>query len=274
MTMQLKKLAIMAIVAFVAVSCASEYEKVMRSQDVDLKYKAAHNYFNQGKYKKAADIFDNLNLLVQGLPQEDTVSFYHGLCNYKYGDYETAEAAFAKFIEVYPRSVFTTEAKYLRIKCLFDETLRYELDQTPTRKAMAVISEFMYENPESEYYPVCKNMLDELMERLERKSFESAKLYYTMEDYLAARHSLKNVLKENADNRYREDVLYYTAMASYKYAFNSVASKQKERFLDFIDDYFNFISEYLESKYRKEVDGLYGKVEHYADKEIVKQEEQ
>ena len=263
MTMQLRKLAIIAIAAFVAVSCTSEYEKVMRSQDVDLKYKAAHNYFNQGKYKKAADIFDNLNLLVQGLPQEDTVSFYHGLCNYKFGDYETAEAAFAKFIEVYPRSGFTTEAKYLRIKCLFDETLRYELDQTPTRKAMAVISEFMYENPESEYYPVCKNMLDELMERLERKSFESAKLYYTMEDYLAARHSLKNVLKENADNRYREDVLYYTAMASYKYAFNSVASKQKERFLDFIDDYFNFISEYPESKYRKELDNLYSKVEHY-----------
>lgn len=272
--MQFKRLAIIALAAFVAASCVSEYEKVLRSNDVDVKYKAAHNYFNQGKYKKAADIFDNLNLLVQGLPQEDTVNFYHGLCNFKYGDYETAEASFAKFIEVYPRSVFATEAKYLRIKCLFDETLRYELDQTPTRKAMAVISEFMYENPQSEYYPVCKNMMDELMERLERKSFESAKLYYTMEDYLAARHSLKNVLKENADNRYREDVMYYTAMASYKYAFNSVESKQKERFLDFIDDYFNFISEYPESKYRKEVDGLYEKVEHYAVKENVKQEEQ
>ena len=75
--MQLKKFAIIAFAAFMAVSCASEYEKVMRSHDVDLKYKAAHNYFNQGKYKKAADIFDNLNLLVQGLPQEDTVIFYH-----------------------------------------------------------------------------------------------------------------------------------------------------------------------------------------------------
>ena len=272
--MQFKHIAMVVLVALMQVSCSSSYEKIMKSYDVDLKYKAAHDYFNQGKYKKAADIFDHLNLLVQGLPQEDTVSFYHGLCNFKYGDFETAEASLAKFIEMYPRSAFNTEAKYLRIKCLFDETLRYELDQTPTRKAMAIITEFMYENPQSEYYPVCKNMMDELMERLERKSFESAKLYYTMEDYLAARHSLKNVLKENADNRYREDVLYYTAMASYKYAHNSVEQKQKERFLDFIDDYFNFISEYPESKYRKEVDGLYAKVEHYAAKESVKQEEQ
>ena len=264
--MQLRRILAVVLLALVQVSCSSQYEKVMKSQDVDFKYKAAFEYFNQGKFKKAADVFDHLNLLVQGLPQEDTVSFYHGLCNFKYGDYETAEAALAKFIEVYPRSAFTIEAKYLRIKCLFDETLRYELDQTPTRKAMAVISEFMYENPESEYYPVCKGMMDELMERLERKSLESAKIYYTMEDYQAARYALKNVLKENADNRYREDVLYYTAMASYKYAFNSVKDKQKERYLDFIDDYYNFISEYPDSKHKKELDELYAKVEHLAIK--------
>ena len=264
--MQLRKILAVVLLALVQVSCSSQYEKVMKSQDVDFKYKAAFEYFNQGKFKKAADVFDHLNLLVQGLPQEDTVSFYHGLCNFKYGDYETAEAALAKFIEVYPRSAFTIEAKYLRIKCLFDETLRYELDQTPTRKAMAVISEFMYENPESEYYPVCKGMMDELMERLERKSLESAKIYYTMEDYQAARYALKNVLKENADNRYREDVLYYTAMASYKYALNSVKDKQKERYLDFIDDYYNFISEYPDSKHKKELDELYAKVEHLAIK--------
>ena len=95
-----------------------------------------------------------------------------------------------------------------------------------------------------------------------------------MEDYQAARHALKNVLKENADNSYREDVLYYTAMASYKYAHNSVEDKQKDRFLNFIDDYYNFISEYPESKYRKELDNLYGKVEHYAVKPSDKSEEQ
>jgi outer membrane protein assembly factor BamD len=264
--MHKSKVILLALVAFLQMSCVSTYEKILRSSDVDVKYKAAHKYFNDGKFKKAADLFDHLNLLVQGLPQEDTVAFYHGLSNFKYGDYSTAETILAKFIEVYPRSPFFVEAQYLRIKCLYDDTYRYELDQTPTRKAMSIISEFMYSNPQSEYYPVCKDMMADLMERLERKSFESAKLYYTMEDYKAARHALKNVLKDNADNQYRESVLYYTALASYKYAYNSIEEKQKERFLDFIDDYYNFISEYPESKYRKELDGLFGKVEHYAIK--------
>lgn len=265
---------LLAVAALVFISCTSAYEKIMRSNDVDVKYKAAHDYFNKGKYRKAAEIFDHLNLLVQGLPQEDTVSFYHGLSNFRYGDYQAAETILAKFIEVYPRSAFHTEAQYLRIKCLYDDTYRYELDQTPTKKAMGVISEFMYENPQSEYYPVCKEMMADLMERLERKSYESAKLYYIMEDYKASRHALKNVLKDNAENQYREDVLYYIAMSSYKYAYNSIEEKQKERFLDFIDDYYNFISEYPESKYRKELDDLFKKVGHYAEKETTDNKEQ
>ena len=81
-----------------------------------------------------------------------------------------------------------------------------------------------------------------------------------MEDYLAARVALKNVLKDDADNVYREEILYYSAMASYKYAEMSVPSKQKERFLVFQDDYLNFVGEYPESEHRKELDELYAKV--------------
>jgi outer membrane protein assembly factor BamD len=145
--MRFKILAIFAVSVVMASSCASQFDLVMRSNDVDFKYKAAMAYFNDNKFKKAADVFDNLNLLVQGLPQEDTVNFYHGLANYRFGDFETAEASLAKFIEVYPRSAFINQAKYLRIDCLYKGTYRYELDQTPTRKAMMIISEFMYENP-------------------------------------------------------------------------------------------------------------------------------
>jgi outer membrane protein assembly factor BamD len=106
----------------------------------------------------------------------------------------------------------------------------------------------------------CRRMIDDLEERLDKKAFENARLYYKMEDYKAARVALRNVLKDDSDNRYREDILYYTAMASYKFAALSVSSKQKERFLVFTDDYLNFIGEYPESSYRKELDALYEKV--------------
>jgi hypothetical protein len=39
-----------------------------------------------------------------------------------------------------------------------------------------------------------------------------------------------------------------------------VFEKQKERYMTFADDYFNFISEFPDSKYRKELDNLSKKV--------------
>ncbi len=247
-------------------SCSTYYEEVLKSNDVDLKYRAAFQYFNAGKYAKAQQIFETLKLTTQGTPQEDTVNFYLGLSNYEYGDYTTAEANFASFIEVYPRSPFAERAEFLRIECLYDASYRYELDQTPTYKAMQIIGEFMYENPSSEHYADCEAMMLDFRERLDRKSFESAKIYHTMEDYKAAKYALKNVLKENADNQYREDVLYYTALSSYKYANNSVPEKQKVRYLDFVDDYYNFVSEYQESKYKKELDDMFEKSQKFLEK--------
>jgi outer membrane protein assembly factor BamD len=104
-------------------------------------------------------------------------------------------------------------------------------------------------------------MLVELGERLDRKAYEAAKLYYKMEDYLAARVAFRNVLKDDAENIYREDILYYIAMSSYKYAYLSVPAKQKERYLAFMDDYFNFVGEMPESSYRKELDMVYARAQ-------------
>ena len=78
-----------------------------------------------------------------------------------------------------------------------------------------------------------------------------------MEDYKAARVAFRNVLKDDAENIYREDILYYIAKSSYKYASLSVENKQKERYLTRVDDYYNFIGELPDSPYRKELDALY-----------------
>ena len=122
------------------------------------------------------------------------------------------------------------------------------------------LSDYLRAHPEGANADICRHRLQELGERLDRKAFENAKLYYVMEDYKAARVALRNVLKDDADNVFREDILYYTAMSSYKFADMSVASKRRERFLVFQDDYLNFVGEFPESAYRKELDGLYNKV--------------
>lgn len=249
------------ILVFTAVaaicSCKSQYEILLNSNDADAKYEGAFQYFNEGKYSKAASLFESLSVLTNGTERDDTVRYYWGLSNYMYKDYYTAETNFTQFIESYPRSPFTSEARYLRLDCLYRSTLRWELDQAPTYKTISAISEYILEFPDNGHMKECRDMLEELNERLDKKAYEAAKLYYKMEDYLASRVAFRNVLKDDADNIYREDILYYIAMSSYKYAYLSIPAKQKERYLVFMDDYYNFIGEIPESHYRKELDTMY-----------------
>ena len=246
-----------AVLALLA-ACKSQFETLLSSNDVDAKYKAAMDLFNDGKYLKAGQLFESMAILTDGTERDDTVRYYWALSNYRYKDYYTAESNFAKFIEKYPQSPFSSDARFLRIDCLYRATLRWELDQTPTRNCLATIITYELEYPDAkEHLEACAAMKKDLYDRLDRKEFENARLYYKMEDYLAARVALRNVLKDNADNAYREDILYYTAMASYHYARMSVPAKQKERYLVFVDDYLNFVGEYPDSKYRRELDAMY-----------------
>lgn len=258
--MKCVKLLIISVLAL-AVGCRSYYDRLLAGSDVDEKFKAGLDYYNKGKFRKSAPLFESIVLATQGTPQEDSVQYYSAMSNYKMGDYVTAEQNFTKFLEVFPRSPFTEESKFLKIKCLYEGTYRWELDQVPTRKAISFITEFMYDNPDSQYRPICQAMLDEFNERLDRKEYEAAKLYFKMEDYQAAHYALKGVLKDNSENRYREQILYYTALSSYNYALLSVKQMQKERYLTFIDDYYNFIGEYPAAKERVALDNCFVKAQ-------------
>jgi outer membrane protein assembly factor BamD len=266
---------ILAVVTVISMSsCKSQFELLLAGNDADAKYKAAFEYFNNKKYNRAATLFESLAALTDGTDRDDTVRFYWGLSNYNFKDYYTAETNFQQFYESYPRSPFASQARFLRLDCLYRSTLRYELDQQPTYKAMSAISEYMLEFPDNENMQVCKDMLVELGERLDKKAYEAAKLYYKMENYLSSRVAFRNVLKDDSENIYREDILYYIAMSSYKYAQMSVPAKQKERYLTFVDDYLNFIGEIPQSHYRKELDNVYRKAQKALGKEVIAADEE
>lgn len=262
-----------ALVALPLVSCKTAYEILLEGNDVDAKYEAAFDYFNQGKYTKASQLFESLSILTNGTERDDTVQYYWGLSNYRAKDFYTAETNFTNFANSFPSSPFVEDARFLRLDCLYRQTYRYELDQMPTNTAIAAINEYLVDYPDTPNRPILDNTLADLNERLDRKAYENAKLYYKMEDYKAARVAFKNILKDDADNLYREDILYYTALSSYKFADMSIASKKKERYLVFIDDYLNYIGEYPGSGHKRELESMYKRAQKAIGKIVVDEPE-
>lgn len=252
-----------------AISCKSEYEQVLTGMDPEAKYKMAMNLYEGKKYSKAASLFESLANFSRGTERDDTVRFYLAMSNYNAKDYYTAEANFNTFVEYFPLSPFSAKANFLRIDCLYRSTYRYELDQVPTHNCLAAIKEYRRDFPQSEYLDLCDKMDEDLNQRLDTKAFEAAHLYYHMEDYLAALTAFGNVLKDNSENMYREQILYYLAKSHFKYADNSIKAKKQERFLSFVDAYFNYIEEYpADSKYHRELDLLYKRAQKVLGRDV------
>jgi outer membrane protein assembly factor BamD len=251
-----RRLYFLPIVCLLLITCTSKFEKIRKSNDTELKYKTAMTYYDTKKFQKAITLFDQISLNYRGTPQDDTINFYLAKSYFLDKDPYSASHYFNIFRQTFPRSQFAEEASYLYCICMYSVTYRVSLDPNPSMQALAAINEFYYTYPASTWKKELKPIQEELAQRLDDKAFLSARLYYQIGNYKSATTALKTVLKDNPDSRHREDILYLIMSSSYLMAKHSVPSKQKDRYQTVIDEYFNVISEYPESKYRKEVDKM------------------
>ncbi len=243
-------------VAGALVSCTG-YEKILKSDDVNLKYTKAFYFYNKGDHLKAATIFDQLATMVKGTRRADSVFFFQAMAQYKLNDYIIAGHYFNSFVQMYGNSAMVEEAAYMAAYCYYMQSPRSELDQTSTTLALDAFRLYMIRYPNSPRVPDCQKIIVEMNEKLMEKAYLSAQLYYNLDNYKAAVVSLSNCLTDFPDTRYREEIMYKLLKAKYLLAVNSVHSKQTERFQDAIDEYYTFIAEFPESKNRKDADLIY-----------------
>ena len=111
-----------------------------------------------------------------------------------------------------------------------------------------------------------KQINGELTQRLHDKSYLNAYTYYKIGRYKSAIVSLKNALKQFPDSNHREEIMYMIVDASYRFANNSIANKQTDRYLSMLDSYLSFKEEFPESKYTKEVDRMAKHARDYLDR--------
>lgn len=91
-----------SLAALMTLSCKSQYEMMLESNDVPAKYRMAFELFDAGKYSKAASMFESLKLGVRGTLQDDTVQYYTAYSHYCFGDMVAAEQAFDSYISMFP----------------------------------------------------------------------------------------------------------------------------------------------------------------------------
>jgi len=251
------------LILLVLLASCSEFDKLMKSSDYDLKKAKAREYFEAGKYARATELLAQLLPRFRGTEEAEDLNWMNAQSFYLMKDYYSAGAYFKGYTDQYPFGKYTEEAYFMGAFCDYKISPRAALDQENTRNAIEGFNIFMNRYPYSSRIEECKTYLREIEERLVEKSYLSAKLYYDMKEYKAAVTALTNSLRLHSSSRYREEMMFLKLNSLYMYAENSFAFRQKERFQATLDDYYSFMEEFPDSKYGKDVRRIFQKTNEY-----------
>jgi len=260
------KLSGLLLFVLLIASC-SEYQKVLRSDDPNLKYEKAVEYYQEGDYFRSMQLFDELVILYRGTAKAEKIYYYYAYSYYGQGDYYMASYHFQNLARTIPNSKYAEESSFMSAYCKYLQSPKPSLDQGMTEASINEFQLFIDKYPDSERVDTCNQLMDNLRYKIELKSYKSAYVYYKTRYYKSAVYALGTFAKEYPESEYKENALYYKMKASFEYAANSIEEKKKERYEESLEACENFILLYPESKYLKEAQNI----KKSAEKQISKQ---
>lgn len=260
----MKKLIVFILAVALFTSCG-EYQKLLKSNDYQLMYSKAVEYYNKGEYQKAMNLFDGIRNVFTGTSKAPSIAYYRAFCSYNQKDYTYAAELYKQFITMYPESTFVEECLYMMGYCSYMDSPKPRLDQAATRKAINDFQLYLNRYPNSARKDKINAYVDELLDKLAYKDYLSAKNYYSREHFKAAVISLQNCLKDYPGSKYREEIMYLLFDSKYEMAVNSVDEKKVERYNSAKEEYYYFVDEYPNSKYVNDMKRKYENVNNFLD---------
>ena len=242
-------------------SCAAEFNRVYKSNDIDYKYEFAKECFAIGKFNQAVVLLQELVTIQKGTDKAQECLYRLGMAEYCDRDFESASETFKKYFSSYPKGIYAEQACFYIGQSLYQSTPEPRLDQTATVGAINAYQEFIDFFPESSYKERAQQRLYELQDKLILKEYLSAKLYYNLGEYFgncinggsnyeACIVTAENTLKTYPFTSMREDFYLLIMKSKFELAEQSVEEKRIDRYREAEDECYGFINEFPESKDR------------------------
>ena len=249
------------MLVMVFLTSCGEYQKLLKSHDPEEKYQAALRYFNQKQYVKAQTLLDDVTAYYKGTERSEDVLAYLARCYMGQKSYESATDYYQAYVRNYPKGKYATEAYFQIGHCQYLDSPDARLDQATTKSAIEAFNRFVELYPESPYAEQAYTEMSELYDKLALKELYSAKLYYNLgsylgNNYLSCEIVAKNALKNYPSSVYQEDFSWLILQAKYQQMINSFEEKKLDRARETQDEYYNFITEFPDSKHRREADKM------------------
>lgn len=245
---------------FAVLASCGPFNKLEKSTNWEELYNGANRYYQEGEYNKAIILYEKVLPVIKGSEKAEMAEYNYANCHFKTKRYIEAAGYFNNFFRTYNRSPLAEEALFMHAYSLYLDSPDYNLDQQSSREAVAAIQQFVTRFPGSASYERAMEMLKDLEDRFEQKSFSEAMMYYRLKDglypgdfYRACIINFQNFIKDYPESKHNEDLAVKLVEVAYGYAKNSTFTKKEERLNDAIRFAGDFYRRYPNSGFTSKV---------------------
>ena len=243
-------------------SGCSDYNKIMKSTDLDYKYERALGFLDSNKCFGALPLLEEVVSLTRGTERAIDASFYRATAHECVGDFYLARYHFKTFAKTFPNDSRAESAQFQAAICSYKLSPKASLDQSETEAAINEFQLFMDRYPSTLYRDSCQQLVDELRYKMEVKSYESAKLYHRTQQFKSAVIAFENALKDFPDTPFRDEIQWLIVDSYFQYAELSTDRRKLERYNDTIEAFLTFVARFPESSYMDEAQAVHEKSIH------------
>ena len=236
-----KKYSILLVLLFFFLGCSTQMVGIKQS---DVYFSKALNYFEEEKYSKAKDYFENIVNQYSGTEIAIDALYYLAFCKYELKDFEESRQSFKVYTRYSQDIIKIQSANFMICLCMFELTLDYPQDQSDTYNALEEFQLFIEEYPNSKYTIEATEKIQLLREKLAFKKYNIAKLYIKSGKFNSAKIYINDILNEYYDTESADDArighIIILLMNDNKTEANNYLAKNKNSF--------NLDSKYLEAE--------------------------
>ncbi|NLK16857.1 MAG: outer membrane protein assembly factor BamD [Bacteroidales bacterium] len=251
------KYSFLIILIVVLFSSCSDFQKALKSKDHAMKFEKAKQYYEKEDWYRAEALLNDVMPIYRGTEQAREMNLMYAYCQYNLGENIVAVYYFKNYSRTWTNTPETEEADFMVAQCLYEESPRYNLDQSNTLKAIESMQYFINMYPLSSRIDSITVLQGLLKKRLEKKSFFDSKQYYMLQNYKSAVISLRNTLRDFPDTEHREEIMFLILKSNYLLARNSIEELRMERLQETINEYYAYIDEFPTSPRSKEAEKIY-----------------
>jgi outer membrane protein assembly factor BamD len=249
---------IITLFTLLILTTACRNKDLIRPGDpLNVAYDKSLALFEEEKYDDAAYGFDLVTRMGRGTNFSKDAQFFLAESYFFDRQYILAASEYERFISYYPQDGKREQVEYKLALCFYEQSPRYRLDQTPTRRAIQLFRLFNNKYPDSELVVESAQKIDELRNKLARKSFEAGEFYLRTSRYVAASIYFDQVVDQYPESKWAEQSLLKQIETYITYADNSITEKQVERYTLAVDNYEKFIQLFPQSKNRGNAESMY-----------------